>query len=168
MKLQRKSKPVRLLLLLQIAVIVAMPEVCIGDSFPIQQTGFEFTPEVWSKYEGGQTTCYAYPNGDFLLKTPVNLGSIGFSEKDVNGDIRCMAGDFDDNGYLDFLVWKGDFGREGQNYKAIFYGRNAPQRTKEFTSKETFNPDDKIFQYLAYRQNTIESARKVTNSDRFL
>jgi len=157
-----------LFIVVQIVALSAYSVITFADSFPIQKTGFEFENVTSFRYEGGQTTCYAYPNGDFLLEPPINLQSIGFSKKEVNSDIHCMAGDFDNNGYLDFLVWKGEFGSKDQDYKAIFYGRINPQKSKKFTSKETFNYEDKIFQHLKYKQNTIETARNVTNSDRFL
>jgi len=110
-----------------------------GSVYPANESGIHFESTGSYRYEGGPVFCNTRPSNEQLVTGPVQLKEIGLKAQDVKNGVNCLAGDFDGNGYLDFLFWKGEYLANSQRYKAVFFNRDRVQSTKIVLGDDKFS-----------------------------
>jgi len=122
-----------------LSTILVLTSSYSSAGLPINGSGIKFESTNDYRYEGGPTLCNTYPNSMRLLEDPVRLTDIGIKAEDIEKGVNCLAGDFDKNGYLDFLFWKGEFNAEKQKYKAVYFHKKEVLSTKHISSRDKFS-----------------------------
>ena len=139
-------------------ILLVISSQILGVGLPLNESEIKFEGTDEYRYKGGPTICNTYPFNNQLLEDPIRLTEIGLQAKEIEKGANCLAGDFDRNGYLDFLFWKGAYLVNNQKYKAVFFHQNKVQYTKLVSSDEKYS-----YWASSYRYGRNQTVHSITN-----
>ena len=91
----------------------------------------------------GATYCYGTVDDVSMIQ----INKIGISKNKLKELVQCTVGDFDENGYLDFVIWGIDATKknkdniqwsDGENYVVLFFEKSKIIRTKKIKTTPGF------------------------------
>jgi len=113
----------------------------------------------------GATYCYGIIDDSFMEQ----INKIGISKNKLKELVQCTVGDFDENGYLDFVIWGIDTTKKQRdniqwadavNYIVLFFEKSKIIRTKKIKT----TPGSYLVHYSP-RAKKGHNGEPVTNKD---